>query len=251
MRIAVCEDDEIQASLLEKLLIDRLSKDEFYNRTENVIDIYYSVESIENGIVHNRYDIFFLDIEIGSDNGINLAHTIRQFDKNTIIIFTTSHSECVFDVFGVRPLDFITKPSTEEKVDKVLVEIVQALDTDAEIFTFVSNRENISLHYSDIIYVYSTKRAITLITAREEYVFNGTIKSVYDRLPHYMFGKTGSSGIVNYMYIYKMSTDGIICRISKLGRNINVEVSRRAYKELSYNYSQYIASIRGRLNKLW
>lgn len=93
MRIAVCEDDEIQASLLEKLLIDRLSKDEFYNRTENVIDIYYSVESIENGIVHNRYDIFFLDIEIGSDNGINLAHTIRQFDKNTIIIFTTSHSE--------------------------------------------------------------------------------------------------------------------------------------------------------------
>ena len=41
---------------------------------------------------------FLLDIEIGSDNGINLAHTIRQFDKNTIIIFTTSHSECVFDV---------------------------------------------------------------------------------------------------------------------------------------------------------
>ena len=99
-------------------------------------------------------------------------------------------------------MDF-TKPITEEKVDKVLVEIVQALDTDAEIFTFVSNRENISLHYSDIIYVYSTKRAITLITAREEYVFNGTIKSVYDRLPHYMFGKTGSSGIVNYMYIYE------------------------------------------------
>ena len=39
MRIAVCEDDEIQASLLEKLLIDRLSKDEFYNRTENVLDL--------------------------------------------------------------------------------------------------------------------------------------------------------------------------------------------------------------------
>ena len=38
-----------------------------------------------------HYDICFLDIEMPEINGIKLAEKLREYDKNTYIVFTTSY----------------------------------------------------------------------------------------------------------------------------------------------------------------
>lgn len=63
MRIAICEDDKIQAGTLEHLLDDRLRETE----CEAEVDVYFGVDDIKRELNNKHYDAYFLDIELISD----------------------------------------------------------------------------------------------------------------------------------------------------------------------------------------
>lgn len=46
------------------------------------------VDSVEMG---NSFDIIFLDIEMGQEDGITVARRIRKIDKSVLIVYVTSH----------------------------------------------------------------------------------------------------------------------------------------------------------------
>ena len=52
-------------------------------------------------------DIVFLDIELNSHNGVELA---KDISKDTCIIFTTAFSQYALDGFNVDAVDFMHKP---------------------------------------------------------------------------------------------------------------------------------------------
>ena len=79
MRIAICEDDKIQAGTLEHLLDDRLRETE----CEAEVDVYFGVDDIKRELNNKHYDAYFLDIELGADNGVELAKNIKQSDINS------------------------------------------------------------------------------------------------------------------------------------------------------------------------
>lgn len=54
-----------------------------------------------------RPDIVFLDIELNSHNGIELA---RRLPPGTCLIFTTAYSQYALDGFNVDAVDFLHKP---------------------------------------------------------------------------------------------------------------------------------------------
>ena len=64
MKIAICEDDSLQAGALEKLLKKRFEIASY----ENSIDVYLSAEDMKQGLENAKYDAYFLDIELGNDN---------------------------------------------------------------------------------------------------------------------------------------------------------------------------------------
>ena len=59
-------------------------------------------------------DIFILDIECGKSSGLDIAKEIRRLNKNAGIVFCTSHSNYVYQVFGLTPIDFIRKNNIEK-----------------------------------------------------------------------------------------------------------------------------------------
>ena len=52
-------------------------------------------------------DIVFLDIEMNSHNGLQLA---KEMPEDTCIIFTTAYSQYALDGFNVDAVDFLHKP---------------------------------------------------------------------------------------------------------------------------------------------
>ena len=52
-------------------------------------------------------DIVFLDIEMNSHNGVELA---KEMPKDSCVIFTTAYSQYAFDGFNVDAVDFLHKP---------------------------------------------------------------------------------------------------------------------------------------------
>lgn len=79
----------------------------------NVIFNNFFFESGESFLINyekNKYDLIFLDIELGKENGINVARKLRVIDKETIIIFVTNVAKYATEGYEVDALDYIVKP---------------------------------------------------------------------------------------------------------------------------------------------
>lgn len=75
--IAVVDDEEPMQNYLKEICLD------FYKDKEVIVDCF------SNGILlleaKNRYDLIFLDIELGIDNGIEIARKLREKGRTYIL----------------------------------------------------------------------------------------------------------------------------------------------------------------------
>ncbi|MBR1873926.1 MAG: response regulator [Eubacterium sp.] len=65
-------------------------------------------------------DVAFLDIEMRSMSGFDLAVELRKINPAINIIFTTGFREYMEDAFGIHVSGYILKPVTPEKLEKEL-----------------------------------------------------------------------------------------------------------------------------------
>ena len=65
----------------------------------------------------SRPDIVFLDIEMNSHNGVELA---KELPENTCLIFTTAYASYALDGFNVDAVDFLHKPIFYPRFEKAM-----------------------------------------------------------------------------------------------------------------------------------
>lgn len=68
----------------------------------------------------NTVDIAFLDIELGSMNGLVLAKKLKDILPEVHIIFVTSHEQYAVDAFQIRATGYVMKPATLEDIRREL-----------------------------------------------------------------------------------------------------------------------------------
>lgn len=64
----------------------------------------------------NRVAVAFVDIELGTEDGMALARELVKTDGRTNIIFLTSHAEYMADAFAEHCSGYVMKPLTPEKI---------------------------------------------------------------------------------------------------------------------------------------
>ena len=77
----------------------------------------------------NSIDIAFLDIEMDSMSGLQLAAQLTQINEKTNIIFVTGYSEYALDAFSVYASGYILKPAEKRSVLKALSNLRYPIDT--------------------------------------------------------------------------------------------------------------------------
>lgn len=238
IRIAVCEDNAYQAGMLENMLI----KAGFTLDIEITVDVFGSYDDFMKHKTGSLvYQVCFLDIDLGDKNGMELAREIRKDDFETIIIFTTSHSEYMPDAFNVHAYQYLIKPLEQDKITNVLKEIDNLINDSGYRFTFSYNREEYSLNTRGIVAIYSDKRLINIISGQEQYVFYGKIDEVYEQLPKLNFVKIRSSCIVNMNYITKIEKSRVWCNVGD--ETFSYDMSRKYYDCFMNEYREYIKRI--------
>lgn len=180
LRIAIC-DDETDARdalriLLEKILIED---------AEEIVYEFSSGTNAASWIANHpgEIDLLFLDVEMKGLNGMETAEKIRTFDRQILIVFVTGYSDYVFDGYRVGALDYLMKPVTEEKL-RLLLGRVRAKSAQEEPHTFtLKNRDGTwRFRFPDILYFYSDRRQVILVTARGEYPFYARLDEVEKQL---------------------------------------------------------------------
>lgn len=180
LRIGIC-DDEARARDALRLVLEHLLR-----QTED--KAFFEFSGGEGAVrwlqKHpGELDILFLDVEMGGLSGMEAARQIRGFDRQMLLVFVTGYADFVFDGYAVQALDYLIKPVDTARLAGVLARARQQLEAHAPQTYTVQNTEGMyRIPKEDILYCYSDKRLVRLVTARREYPFYAKLDQVQQAL---------------------------------------------------------------------
>lgn len=230
IHVAICDDDVAITGSLETMLQEIAKRNFVQIETEVFWDGKQLVKVIERGVY---FDIVFLDIEMGQEDGITIARRIREIDKNVLIIYATSHESYMKESFEVRPFRFLVKPIGEEMLAACFREAYEEISGNDSYFRYNYQRLSYKIPMRDILYFESDKRKIYIATEKRMFELYGKLKEIEKNLENSkaVFLRVHQSFLVNYKHVEVLAYDFIVM---DNGKRIPISEDRR--KQISKRY---------------
>ena len=186
-----------------------------------------------------QFDVALLDIHMPGLSGVALAHALRTFPNPPTIVFVTAHAEHAATAFDMDAADYLTKPVRLERLQKALnkaaalrVAQLEAREgPDPDVLIIQERNRVLRLAVSDIVYVRSELKYLTVRTATHSYLADGSLSDLEQRWGR-RFVRTHRSALVARHLMQALERtpssdlgDGWMLRVQ--GVNEVVPVSRR------------------------
>lgn len=197
INIGILEDEIIHIENLKRLLFT------LENVSEHTFNLlYYTSFSTEILSTLFSCDILFLDIEIGEQNGISIAHLLRNNGYQGCIIFLTAYKEYVFEGYKVNATDYLLKPISLEQLNEAMNRFYHTLKSNC--YSFQSGSKTTQIPYAEIIYFSSYKHYVEIQTSCSTYQQLINLKSLLTSLPP-QFVQCHRTTIINLMHIRSLT----------------------------------------------
>ncbi|MDD3174033.1 MAG: LytTR family DNA-binding domain-containing protein [Herbinix sp.] len=207
LRIAICDDDGYICDQLEDFIhIYEVTIMEKFN-----VETFVSEDELCQQLTENIfYDIIYLDIELKQLNGVEVGKIIREQMSNEItqIIYISSKENYAMQLFKTRPLDFIIKPLTYDKICETLDNALKIITANDIVFLYKKGQISYKVPIKEILYFESANRKVNIITIKGSDTFYGTLESIAEKLPYFI--NIHKSYLVNYNYVIKMEYHQLI-----------------------------------------
>lgn len=160
MAIFILEDHFGQAITLRNLIVEQC---QLLDCSSEEIFLFQKCQELLNTATKTLdKNLYFLDLQIGTafTAGLELAKSIRNFDKNGLIVFVTSHSELLLPSYQIHvaALNFIEKTMDINKfIDEVTaclkayLELKHETITEEDYFVLKTKSSEIHLIFNEII----------------------------------------------------------------------------------------------------
>lgn len=231
MKIAICDDTIIDRQVIEKYLSEFMAK----TGTTFDISLFESGEELLSTLKKTSFKVIFLDIYMLKLNGIDTAKEVRKFDKDVQIIFITTSLDHAVSSYDVRALNYIIKPVSYAKIEKVLnlcqIESVKA-SKELEILTG-KNFSRIKL--ASIMYAEMFKKVLTIHTTYGNIESRTSLENFELLLMGSPFLRCHRSIVVNMDFIEEAEGDEFV-----LTNGNRVPISRPAKTLSLKTYHEYI-----------
>ena len=226
LSIAICDDDVLICSNLEKILMEYAKK----TLIDFEIETYYSGESLYEDLKKGSYyDLIFLDIELKQDSGIEVGQRIREELRleSIQIVYISAYDSYAMDLFRIHTMDFLIKPLNKERVGAVLDRVINLLNISGRVFTYKSGRDRKKVLIRDILYFKSNKREIHLVMINGTVDFYGVLDQIIDSLKEFQFFTCHKSYLVNYNLVKDFRYETLI-----MSNGDVIPVSQKKRKEI-------------------
>lgn len=224
MRIAVLEDSLIQQKRIRNLL-DLSHRLCFFSAVEEYMESNF------------YFDLLLLDIELGTQNGIEFIK--KHPDKQRFIVYVSSHSEAMADTFDTYVLGFIIKDRIEdalvEKVNQVEQRIHQLEKIELNL-----PYETRYVYRDDILYFQIENGVFALLKDGTKLsLVNETLKEIEATLSD-SFVRVNNNVLINFSKVDYLDVKNH--KIIMLNGTI-ISVSVRRWKKVKEHYIQMRTSI--------
>lgn len=232
MRILICDDDKAFAEHLKALLLEQLVPVDRWVKVDCVSDpLRLSGEDLA------RYDIAFLDIDMGETNGIDLARRLRTARQDTILLFVTNFVEYSLVGYEVQAFRYLLKNELDQKLNGYVQEALAVLQKRRERVRLNCEGEEVDFLPQDLIYVETEQRHLLLHlqnTSRDILRTRCTMAELEGLLEEHGFLRIHKSYLVNMAYIKKLQSTVVL-----LTNNTELPVSSHSYAALKKAYLRW------------
>lgn len=200
-RVAICDDEsDVCAALAE--ILDRAS-----GLPELEIASYYDGESLCKAVERGGpFDLYILDIELPCINGVEVGRKLRNElgQEYAQLLYISGKERYAMQLFDLRPLNFLTKPFSEEKVVQCVRLAASLTERTTSFFEFKHKKQLFRVPYRELRYFESRNKHVVIHAVNTDLMMLGQLsdlKQVRD-LPE-NFIQVHQSFLVNYEYVQR------------------------------------------------
>lgn len=230
MKIAVCDDSlQYRQIIINNLKCHSLIPDLSYTEFSCSEDLLCSYNNGE------RFDIIFLDVEMGEIDGVEAGIRIREYDSKAIIIFISNYPQYAIPAYDCEAFYFIVKPIEPTKFIKVISKAIERYKLFNQYYIIKNKGQVKKIAINDIYYVEIYRKHLIFHTITGKYETIGKISEALTNLSPYGFCQIHQGYLVNMSKIKDFDEFDII-----LDNNEKVMISVRKKAEVLRTYANYL-----------
>lgn len=232
IRIAICEDDQMDLNIINDMTIDLLDD----------LSIDYEIKTFNNAssFLNERlsFDLLFLDIEMEPVNGIDLAKKIRTYDQNIKIVFITNSTEYLQIGYKVKAERYLLKPLNKDEFNYEISTVLKEKIIDNK---YIIDKQigPFKLYLNEIVYIeFSGRKTIVHKTDGDKIYTNITINKWLEYLKSYNFSQSHKAFIINLRYVKKLEKNLVI-----IDENTQITLTRKFKAAFENDYYSFIGAL--------
>lgn len=195
MNIFLCDDDPVYLQALYDSVSAYMAEHHLPYAITSCTDPAQALST------RSRFDMAFLDIQIGEQNGISVAEALREQNEKLILFFITNFDAYQDDAMDLQAFRFFTKPFSPERLRSGLDKAMEYLDG-TQIDLYLSGSDLVRrMLVDDILYLTRSGRNVRLFSQDGPLDLRMRYDDVCAQLPQRFFYPVHKSFFVNVHYI--------------------------------------------------
>lgn len=234
IKIAVLDDEQMMREQIAAII------ERYVHETGEWLQVkcYESSEELKWDLEDKKeyYDIFLLDIELGSTNGLEVAHFVRQHAPDPFIVFITSYVQYSVKGYEYNVYRYILKNELEELLPTALesmCEIIKNMHEKCYIIETASSIEKIKC--KDIYYLYISGKYTYFCMEQGESRVRKPLGEVFAELDLPEFVYLDKSHVVNLKHVVSVKKMNVRIRNGE-----ELTVSKTQVKQLIEHIKDYM-----------
>ena len=229
LQIAICDDEITQLNRIQQITQACYQTNQIFASIHTFSSSNALLYEIEDSI---HYDLLILDIEMPGLNGMELAHQVKKYLPNVLIIFVTSHMEYVLDAYELSIFRYIPKNGSADRLENALLDAAAMIELQArDSYILQSSAKLDRIPLKNLLYITHEGKNACLFTNLtdpdtgnfKEYKVRKSLQQVYDELDPAEFIFIDRGCIINLSQV--MSIQGSNC-ILKDGTRLQISQAR-------------------------
>lgn len=231
MRLAVCDANVADAQELV-IKLQHLAADMGISCT---VSSYRNARLLLDVAKEKPFDAVFLETEIGSTGGIELARKLRFYHEDVEIVFVTAKEEYALAAYGVFPLGYLLKHAERKRLYPILLRLARRRrETGPTIRCMTADGGEALVPRDELYYVEVIGNRLFFHGRRGTVEGVGALSGVAAALPEKLFYRAHRNFIVNLQYVQKVGH-----YYFEMQNGDRVTVAKNRYTEAKRLFEEY------------